>query len=72
MDILPGNIYWLLSMDSFQSINQVSHSSKIMPRYILLRDIPTEVYRTKANTLSVKEVWMVSDVCGKIKGMKID
>jgi len=67
MGFLPGNIYWLLSMDSFQSINQVSHSSKIMPRYILLRDMSTKVYRTKADTLSVKEVWMVSDVCGKIR-----
>ena len=34
--------------------------------------MPTEVYCTRANTLPVKEVWMVSDVCGKIKGMKID
>ena len=38
----------------------------------VLRDMPTEVYCTRANTLPVKEVWMVSDVCGKIKGMKID
>ena len=38
----------------------------------MLRDMPTEVYYTRANTLPVKEVWMVSDVCGKIKGMKID
>ena len=38
----------------------------------VLRDMPTEVYCTRADTLPVKEVWMVSDVCGKIKGMKID
>ena len=29
--------------------------------------MPTEVYCTRANTLPVKEVWMVSDVYGKIK-----
>ena len=29
--------------------------------------MPTEVYSTRANTLPVKEVWMVSDVCGKIR-----
>ena len=40
--------------------------------FMLLRDMPTEVYCTRANTLPVKEVWMVSDVYGKIKGMKID
>ena len=34
--------------------------------------MPTEVYRTRANTRPVKEVWMVSDVCGKMKRMKID
>ena len=34
--------------------------------------MPTEVYYTRANTLPVKEVWMVSDVCGKMKRMKID
>ena len=34
--------------------------------------MPTEVYCTRANTLPVKEVRMVSDVYGKIKGMKID
>ena len=38
----------------------------------MLRDMPTEVYCIRANTLLVKEVWMMSDVCGKIKGMKID
>ena len=38
----------------------------------MLRDMPTEVYCTRANTLPVKEVWMVTDVCGKIKGMKFD
>ena len=35
MGIPPGHIYRLLRMDFFQSINQVSHSSKIMPRYII-------------------------------------
>ena len=44
----------------------------LLEMYQLLRDMPTEVYCTRANTLPVKEVWMVSDVCGKIKGMKID
>ena len=39
---------------------------------LVLRDMPTEVYCTRANTLPVKEVWMVTDVYGKIKGMKID
>ena len=34
---------------------------------ILLEYIPTEIYCTRANTLPVKEVWMVSDVCGKIR-----
>ena len=34
--------------------------------------MPTEVYCTRANTLPVKKVWMVSDVCGKIKDMNID
>ena len=38
----------------------------------MLKDIPTEVHCTRANTLSVKELWMVSDVYGKIKRMKID
>ena len=38
----------------------------------MLRDMPTEVYCTGANTLPVKEVWMVSDVYGKMKRMKID
>ena len=32
----------------------------------------TEVYCTRANTLPVKEVWMVTDVYGKIKRIKID
>ena len=40
--------------------------------FVMLRDMPTEVYCTGANTLPVKEVWMVSDVYGKIKGIKID
>jgi len=34
--------------------------------------VPTEVYCTGANTLPVKEVWMVSGVYGKMKRMKID
>ena len=38
----------------------------------MLRDMPTEVYYTRANTLPLQEVWMVNDVYGKIKGMKID
>ena len=33
--------------------------------------MPTEVYCTRANTLPLLEVWMVSDVYGKIEGMKI-
>ena len=39
---------------------------------IVLRDMPTEVYCTRANTLPAKEVWMVSDVYDKMKRMKID
>ena len=44
----------------------------LTPHYFQQRDIPIEVYCTRANTLPVKEVWMVNDVYGKIKGMKID
>ena len=32
----------------------------------------TEFYCTRADKLLVKEVWMVTDVYGKIKRMKID
>jgi len=39
---------------------------------LLLKDMPTEVYYTEANKFPVKEVWMVSDVYGKMKRMKID
>ena len=35
-------------------------------------DMLTEFYCTRANTLPVKEVWVVSDVYGKIEGIKID
>ena len=34
--------------------------------------MPTEIHCTRADTLPVKEMWMVSDVCGNIKRMKID
>ena len=39
---------------------------------MVLEYMPTEAYCTRANTLPVKEVWMVTDVCGKMKRMKID
>ena len=38
----------------------------------MLGDMPTEVYCTRANTIPLLEVWMVSDVYGKMKRMKID
>ena len=39
---------------------------------VMLRGMPTEVYCTRANTLPLQEVWMVSDVYGKIKRMKVN
>ena len=32
----------------------------ITARLIVLRDMPTEVYYTRANTLPLQEVWMVN------------
>ena len=53
-----------------QNILEVEYSGTMTPE--VLRDMPTEVYCTRTNTLLVEDVWMVTDVYGKIKGMKID
>ena len=57
-----GPLYQFL----FDNVNTTGFEGSV------LRDMPTEVYCTRANTLPVREVWMVNDVYGKIKGMKID